>query len=209
MKKQRVEEKIENLYRRYKYKRRAILAFSIVVIFLLYIFKNASFTIRALSAIATLVAFTTVDHLFDVDFRDRHYVFVILIVVSSFLLSPLYYIYPNYDKIQHVILPVLFSSIIFHMVSKLKLEKKWKLVFTFFIVLGFLGIHEIGEYLLDRFFDLKLQGVFLRDLQGLQKYNILMDRIDDTMIDMSLGTIGSSLYAIRIAIFKKRFSLRS
>ncbi|RZD30737.1 hypothetical protein CXT76_01780, partial [Candidatus Parvarchaeota archaeon] len=93
----------------------------------------------------------------------------------------MYFLYPQYDKFQHLIQPILFSSIIFFMISKLKLELKWKLTFTFFIMVGLLSIFELGEYILDYFFNLKLQGVFLRNLQGLEKYNILMDRNDDTM----------------------------
>jgi len=90
------------------------------------------------------------------------------------------------------------------MVSELKIELKWKMVFTFFIVLGSLGIFEIGEYLLDQFFDLKLQGVFLRSIQGLEKYDILIDRIDDTMIDMVFGVFGATIYAVSTFILLKR-----
>jgi len=85
----------------------------------------------------------------------------------------------------------------------LKLKLKWQLFFVFFVVIGSLGIHEIGEYLLDYFFNLKLQGVFLRNLQGLEKYDVLLDRIDDTMIDMSLGIIGTFVYVSSHWVWKK------
>ena len=71
---------------------------------------------------------------------------------------------------------------------------KWRLTFIFFIVVGSLSLFELGEYGLDYFFDFKLQGVFLRDLQGLEKFNIIMDRIDDTMIDIATGVIGTMYY---------------
>ena len=71
---------------------------------------------------------------------------------------------------------------------------KWKITFIFFIVVGSLSLFELGEYSLDYFFDFKLQGVFLRDLQGLEKFNIIMDRIDDTMIDIAIGVIGTMYY---------------
>jgi hypothetical protein len=90
------------------------------------------------------------------------------------------------------------------MISKLKLELKWKLTFTFFIMVGLLSIFELGEYILDYFFNLKLQGVFLRNLQGLEKYNILMDRNDDTMADLGLGIISSLIYVIIGLIFRKK-----
>ena len=129
---------------------------------------------------------------------------MIIIAVSSFLLSPLYYVYPQYDKIQHLLQPIMLSSIIFHMIWRLDLKLKWKIVFVFFVVVGILGIFEIGEFLLDFFFDMKLQGVFLRDIQGLEKYNLLLDRNDDTMIDLSLGTIGSGIYSFVMYFYLKR-----
>ena len=206
MKKGKIQKDIEAISRRYKNKKRVVLAISIIILGLLYTFKNTSFLIRSLSAIGLMIFFYTFDHFFDVDFKERHYFFIILIAISSFLFSPLYYLYANYDKIQHLILPIMFASIASHMVSKLKLKRKWKLTFVFFIVIGIIGLHEIGEYLLDVFFDLKLQGVFLRDLQGLQKYDILLDRIDDTMIDMALGTLGAGLYTIYCLVFKKKIN---
>ena len=185
-------------------KRRIIFGISLFIFILLYAFKNFSFTIRAVSMIGFLVIFYITDHMFGVHFKLRHYLYIIIIAVTGFLLSPLYFIYPHYDKILHLMLPILYSSIIFYMVSELKIELKWKMVFTFFIVLGSLGIFEIGEYLLDQFFDLKLQGVFLRSIQGLEKYDILIDRIDDTMIDMVFGVFGATIYAVSTFILLKR-----
>lgn len=179
---------------RYKIKRRIIILISLIILSLLYAFKNTSFLIRALSTISFIIFFYLVDHLFDVDFNEKHYAFALVIAFSSFLLSPLYFLYPQYDKFQHLILPIMYCSIVFHMISHLKLHMKWKLTFIFFIVIGSLSLFELGEYGLDYFFDLKLQGVFLRDLQGLEKFNIIMDRIDDTMLDIALGTIGTMYY---------------
>src|SRR5205085_1505098 len=98
-----------------------------------------------------------------------------------------YFIHPQYDKIQHFIFPMLFFSMIFYMVNKLNLALKWKLAFTFMTVITFLCLFEIGEYLLDSFFNLKLQGVYLRDLKGLTKFNLLQNPLDDTMADLSFG----------------------
>jgi len=147
-----------------------------------------------------LGTFYLLDHLFNLKFRPKHYIFAIAITFAGILLSPLYFLYTQYDKILHFILPILFGSIVFHMVSKLNIEKKWKLTFVFFIIIGAIGLHEIGEYLLDSFFDLKLQGVFLRNLQGLEKYEILLDRNDDTMIDMSIGLLGAVSYIIFLVL---------
>lgn len=182
--------------RRMKYtiKRRIIVLISLIILVFLYTFKNTSFLIRSLSTIGFIFFFYLVDHLFDLDFNEKHYAFALIIAFSSFLLSPLYFIYPQYDKFQHLIVPLMYCSIAFHMISHLPLHMKWKLTFVFFIVAGSLSMFELGEYTLDYFFDLKLQGVFLRDLQGLEKYNIIMDSIDDTMIDIGLGITGALIY---------------
>src|SRR3989344_1023388 len=157
--------KKEDIYHKYKYKRGAIIGLCVLILLFLYAFKNASFLIRSLSAVGFLILFYMIDHFFDLEFKEYHYFFIVIIAVSSFLLSPLYYVYPRYDKIQHLFQPILFSSIVFHMI--------WRL-------------------------DLKLQGVFLRDVQGLEKYNLLLDRNDDTMIDLLLGAIGSAVYSLSV-----------
>ena len=204
------EIKKAEILRKYRKKRIAILVISFFVLIILYMFKNYSSLLRTFSAIGFLLLFYLIDHLFDADFSPVHYVFVVIIDVSSFLLSPLYYIYPNYDKIQHLVQPVLISFVVMHLVSRLKIRIRWKLAFVFFIVIGFIGLHEIGEYVLDYFFDLKLQGVFLRNLQGLEKYDILLDRLDDTMIDMTFGVAGTLIYLFISTIFilRKKFEIR-
>ena len=50
------------------------------------------------------------------------------------------------------------------------------------------------EFILDTLFDLKLQGVFIRDYSGIAKLKIIQDRNDDTMIDLILGTISSLIF---------------
>ncbi len=198
-----MEEK--ELYRIYKKKRRVILAVSILILIFLYAFKNAFFLVRTLSAISLLFVFYIVDHLFDVNFERRHYFFIVIIAVSSFVLSPFYTTYANYDKIQHLIMPMMYGSILFHMVKRLDLKLKWKLVFVFFIIAGSVALLEIGEYLLDYFFDFKLQGVFIRDLTSFQAYGLLLDRLDDTMIDMSLSVISALVYTISLGIYERKW----
>lgn len=184
----------------YSTKRKIIFWVCVAIVAILYSFKNTSIIVRTISAISVIGAFYVTDHLFDIRFRMYHYAFILIIAIASFLLSPLYFIYPSYDKIQHFAQPIMLCSLIMWLMRPLQIKTRWKLVFIFFISMGFVGLMEIGEYYLDYFFDLKLQGVFLRDLQGIEKYDILLDRIDDTMIDMALGVLGSLTYCIGIVI---------
>jgi len=189
---------------RYHVKRWFVLSISIILLLLFYSFRNTSFLVRAISAILLLLAFYAADHIFYLKFKSHHYLYILIIASTGALFSPLYYIYSSYDKVLHFILPIMLSSIFFFMISRLQLESKWKLVFTFFTVLGSLALFEIGEFALDYFFNLKLQGVFLRSIQGLEKYSLILDRNDDTMIDLIFGVLGSFAYFLtRLFTLKK------
>lgn len=188
------------VFHHYRRKRIVIISISVVLLVLLYLFKNTSFLMRTAGTIFALFLFYLIDHLFDLKFKDKHYLILIFIMITSWMLSPLYYLYSGYDKVLHFFLPLIFCSVVFHMVHRLQIKLRWKLLFVFLIVAGFVGIHEIGEYWLDYFFDLKLQGVFIRNLQTLEKYDILLDRIDDTMIDMTFGVLGAAVYTFLVGL---------
>lgn len=195
-------KKEEDIFKHYRKKRRIIVGISIFLLIILIIFRNSSLLLRVSSAIGLLFVFYITDHFFNLKFEPRHYVAIIIIAVTGLLLSPLYFLYPQYDKVLHFILPMIFGSIVFHMVSRLKIDLKWQLTFTFFVVLGVIGLHEIGEYFLDVLFDLKLQGVFLRgDIGGIEKFDEVVSRIDDTMIDMGLGVLGALFYSLFVYLF--------
>ena len=183
----------------------------IIIIFLgillTILFWKSPQAIILIEVIGITIAFYFFDKGFDINFKPIHYFFVILILILSFVLSPLYFIYPQYDKLQHFFQPILLSIIVFFWLSNVKINLKWKLFFTFFIVLGLSGIFEIIEYLLDVYLDTMLQGVFLRDPSGAEKFNLIQSRIDDTMIDMILNIAGALLYTLYMALFwRKRVS---
>lgn len=200
MKKKRdlIKNKIkEEIQKAYRHKRLIVGIISALLLIAIYIFKDSSsITLRYSTFIGIMLFSYLIDHLFDVRLELKHYIFILLIGVSTIMMSPLYFVYPTYDKIQHFIIPMLLCSIMFFMVNKLKLVMKWKLTFTVLSVVAFLGIFEILEYVLDSFFNWKLQGVYLRDITGLEKFNLLLDPLSDTIIDLSFGILGSSLYAI-------------
>ncbi len=188
----------------YHAKRWTTLTLAVIILGMVYFFKDEGFLLRAVSAASFILFFYAVDHWFDIRFKHIHYVFIVLIAIASLLLSPLYFIYPQYDKVQHFIQPILICSIIYHMVSKLKLEFKWRLVFTFFIVIGILSFFEMAEYTLDHAFDLKLQGVYLRDITGLDKFEVIVEPIDDTMVDLFFGVAGTCLYGLGVFWYLRR-----
>jgi len=196
--------KRKGFYLNYRKKRTILLIFTVILLIAVYLFKSSSFILRAGSTIAVMALFYAIDHFFDIRFGKRHYLFMFIIVIAGFLASPLYYIYPNYDKIQHFIQPMFICSLAFYLIKKLHLELKWKLVFTFLTVVAILGFFEIGEFTLDSLFHLKLQGVYLRDIGGLKKLNLVMNPLKDTMIDMLLGVMGAAIYCIIFGVSMKQ-----
>jgi len=43
---------------------------------------------------------------------------------------------------------------------------------------------------------LKLQGVFIRDISGIEKLNLVLSQHDDTMLDMIFGLLGGLVFTI-------------
>ena len=180
----------------YKNKRRFIIILCVILIALLYAFKNYSFLIRALSIILSLWLFYFIDHAFGAEFHLRHYIYVISALIFGILLSPLYWVSGIYDKVLHLFMPVLVSIIVFYLVDKLKIPFKWKLLLTLTSTIALIASLEVIEYIADIFWDMKLQGVYLRDISGLEKYDLILDRNDDTMIDIMLGFAGTIIFSI-------------
>ncbi|MEK6914397.1 MAG: hypothetical protein AABW83_01990, partial [Nanoarchaeota archaeon] len=143
-----------------------------------------------LGLIIAIFIFHLADKMFNLNLRKRDYFFMYFMSIMGIILSFLYFKLPNYDKIEHFIFPMMFASITYHILSrKLSIPFKWKLFFTFFIIIGFLSIFELVEYFLDFLFDWRLQGVFIEEIPG--NYREILARIDDTMLDILIGITGT------------------
>ena len=87
------------------------------------------------------------------------------------------------------------GSLIFFVVNKQNLNLRWKIIVTLMFTIGALTIFETIEYALDILWNFQLQGVYVRDITGLEKFNIIIDKNDDTMIDLILGIFGSMIFS--------------
>ena len=188
----------------YIYERRVWTALVIISLICIYLFRNSGWGLRIAGAVEVIALFALGDRIFQMGFKKRHYVFYILLIIGTFIASPLYFIYPNYDKIWHVIGPIFVCSIVFFMIRKLDLQMKWKVTFAFFVTFAILGIFELSEYTIDSLFNFNLQGVYLRDAYGFEKFTLITEKNDDTMIDMFLGLIGTALYCAYASFVYKR-----
>lgn len=152
-----------------------------------------------------VLGFYKFDKLFKINFKQRHYIFIIFMTLIALSLSFLYFNLAHFDKFQHFFFPMMAGSLVFHMVSKLDLELRYKLLFTFTAVISIIAVFELTEYFLDYFFDLYLQGAYLGDPKFSDEFQILFSPIDDTMIDLLLGFLGSLTYVFSVYfLFEKK-----
>ena len=180
----------------YKDRRFWFISITSIIALCLYFFWDSSFLVRSIATVAFLFIFYAGDRVYKINFTNKHYFYFILLVVAGILAAPLYFIWPQYDKIQHLVMPIFMSTMTFYMIDKLPLKNKWKIWYTFFIVVALLGIFELVEYSIDTFFDFKLQGVFLRDVGGIEKLQTIQGPHEDTMIDLIFGVIGATVYLL-------------
>jgi len=158
--------------------------------------------ISLIGLIIVISIFHLADSMFELKLRKRDYFFMYFMSITGIMLSFLYFKFPNYDKVEHLFFPMMFASITYHILTKkLDIPFKWKLFFTFFIIVGSLTMFEIIEYLLDFIFDWHLQGVFIEEAGGI--YREILSRIDDTMLDILTGVIGTMIYIISLLIITK------
>ncbi len=195
-----------------KHKRWLLAGVSLLVLLGLYLFQNLATPMRVFGFLFGLFVFYIIDEMFKIEFKLIHYYEIMIILAGGILFSALYGIYPIYDKILHFLLPIIGCFLMFHIVDKQKLTFEWKMWVVFLFIITFLAFHEIGEYLMDLLWDMKLQGVYIRDIGNSVKLNLAMSKIDDTMIDLILGALGSFIFIIGKTIqhlvkpFKKKKS---
>lgn len=177
----------------------------IIIFGLLYGLKNIGYSLRLATFLFSMLLFYAIDLWLNLDFKIRHYIIFIIVSVTGIIFSPFYFMFSSYDKILHLAAPIFLSTLIFFLLDKVKIKFSTKIFLTFAIMVASLSIFEMGEYLLDQLFDFKLQGVYLRGMSGVAKLDIILDKNDDTMIDMIIGMVGALIFVlIRTIIFYER-----
>ncbi len=180
----------------------------VLFLYILYYFKDSDHFLGAISFVLTILLFHLSDKVFKIEFKIYHYIIIILMALFGLLFSPFYFIFPFYDKVLHLVNPFLGCFLVFYIINKLKIDLKTKLIFTFSVLITLVTFAEIVEFLLDSFFDLKLQGVFEGDFVGTFKilsgeFRVLQDRITDTMFDLIFGVLGGISFVF-VKLFSKK-----
>ena len=138
-------------------------------LYILYYFRNSDHFAGAIAFVLTVSFFHLADRIFKIKFKKHHYAILIFMATFGVLLSQLYFVYIHYDKILHYFFPFLGCFLVFYIVNQLKIDFKTKVIFTFTIMITLISISEIVEFILDLLFNLKLQGNFEGEMQGLLK----------------------------------------
>lgn len=181
-----------------KNKRIVYLILSISVLAILYALKNTSYFARSSAFVASFVVFYFSDIIFKCKFKNIHY--LIFFVASTFgiLFSPLYYMFSIYDKVLHFITPFLICILAYAALEyRLKdVSLRMKLCIIVCVAVTLISFWELLEFSLDKLYNTQLQGVWVRDVTGMEKVKLIMDRNDDTMIDMTFGVLGSLFFVV-------------
>lgn len=123
--------------------------------------------------------------------RGLHSKYEIFINIALWLnvLGEIIFYYHNseyYDKFLHFSVSLLMTVLIYEYYSK---SPKIKKDMVFFTILGMLSLWEIYEYIVMVFFGIPTQGI-------VRKGGFVQSPIDDTMMDLIYGAIGSIVYLI-------------
>jgi len=143
--------------------------------------------------------------------RVPKYLYLILMLSIIFgifgeVLFGFSYKYIYYDKILHLIDPLIFSLVIYHL-AKSKIKSKLLLViFCASAALSLEVIFEIYEYGMDNIFGTQLQGVYL----NAQRFGILtigktevLDKFNDTMLDLIYDFISVLIFMFGFYFYEK------
>ncbi|MBU3912980.1 MAG: hypothetical protein KKE50_02695 [Nanoarchaeota archaeon] len=179
-------------------KKTVLISVVCLILFILQFFLEGVPVMGTAAVIMYLAAFLVIDKVFKIHFKLAHYLLLIFMVIMGVTIGGFaYFLYPQYDKILHATLPFFGAIILFYALNKTALSFKMKLFLTFTTVMTFLTLQEIGEYLLDVFLNLKLQGVYLtQKVRGLEVLTEYLDKNDDTMIDLLLGLISCMVFTL-------------
>jgi hypothetical protein len=162
----------------------AVLMFILGILFLIVKFDY----VKAFEFIGGSVASIFFFYLLDKMKINHYYKIFIVVAIWAHLIGALS-LFDNfvyYDKILHFTIAVFITLIISdYFYSNFSFKNGLLQIFIFFNLLGIFAGWEIYEYIGDVLFNLHAQGVY--DFSG----NIIVSRIDDTMQDMIISSIGA------------------
>ena len=109
----------------------------------------------------------------------------------------LFYIFPIFDKLIHLLSPLIICTFFYFIFEKKISNKKILILFSVALSLSLELAWEIIEHFFDQYFNTFLQGVHLLSVETYETGPIeVMSRLDDTIWDMFFNLIGSISFAV-------------
>lgn len=140
-------------------------------------------------------------------------VFIILMHLFGEVYFELFYVFPNYDKILHLINPILLSILIYSILKSKGKDNYRRILATILILLILTILWELLEFALDQIFGSYMQGVHLKTGKGIfssQDGNIkVMNRTTDTILDSIISLFGIFISWIFLVLFTRKPKLTS
>ncbi|MDP3966028.1 MAG: hypothetical protein Q8Q04_00680 [archaeon] len=126
---------------------------------------------------------------------------LILFLINLFgeLFIGLFYIIPQFDKIIHILSPLIGCTLFYFLFEKKIKNKKMLILFSVILLISWGALWEIVEYFSDKYFHTLLVGVHLAGIENFKPIQI-MEPLEDTIYDMFYSLIGTVVWAI-IALF--------
>ena len=123
--------------------------------------------------------------------------FIVLLNVFGETIFEWYYLFIHYDKLLHLINPVIGCLFIYHLVKNKIRDKKMLMMFCVFAVISIAIGWEISEFGFDKLTNYGMQGVKLMDgghffLVG----EVVMPPFDDTMLDLICDVAGALVFGL-------------
>ncbi len=134
------------------------------------------------------------------------YIGILIIFLANLfgeLFLGLFYIVPNFDKIIHLLSPLVVCTLFYFIFEKKIQNKKILILFSVSLLLSWELCWEIVEYFADKWFSLLLAGVHITGVENFKSTLQVMDVYQDTIYDMFYNLIGSVIWAVGALFFTR------
>jgi len=113
-----------------------------------------------------------------------------------------------YDKILHFFNPIVFATLIYYLSKNKVKDRKMLILFSIAVTFSLGGLWEIIEYGFDSVFGALMQGVFaVGEDSHFFAAGLILDRMSDTIIDMTLNLCGCIVFWFINIIYINRKNL--
>ncbi|MBS3084855.1 hypothetical protein J4411_02990 [Candidatus Pacearchaeota archaeon] len=129
-----------------------------------------------------------------------------LFLVNLFgeLFFGLFYIIPYFDKLLHLLSPLIACTLFYFIFEKEFKDKKMLIFFSVTLLLSWELFWEVLEYFADQQFHTLLAGVHLMGVQAYESTLEIVPKYEDTIYDMFYNLIGSIVFAVAALFFTRK-----